>query len=283
MGATERSVEAGEYSFSIEAGGQTHNFTIAVNENDTNESIQERMAAAINERDIGITASVTSVEATDDQEATTSLSLVSDNTGTDAAFTVSGDLTSAMGVTDATQEAQNAVFSVNGGEERTSQSNDVSLAAGITATLTGSGTTSVSVERDARSATEAVTGLVDALNSALRSANASDGRGSARFVNDIQSMNRNYAASLARVGISVSRNGELSIDEEQLERAAQDGSLDRLFADQQFGFGARMERIATNAANSELYANAQVNFNFDQGQLFFSLLNNTGSLFNLLI
>ena len=286
MSASGNAVKAGEYSFSIEAGGKTHEFTIDVKEGDSNADIQEKMAAAINEKDIGVSASVSSTKATDDKEATTSLSITADKTGTDSEFTVkdvSGNLASSMGVADATQKAQNAVYSVNGGAERTSQSNDVSIADGVTATLKSSGTTSVSVERDAKSAVEGVKGLVDSLNSALKSASVEDGRGSSRFVSDIQAMNKNYSASLSRVGISVSSTGELSIDEKKLEKAAQDGSLDRLFADQRFGFGARMDRIANNAVNSELYANAQVNFSFDRGQLMFFNMHNSGLLFNLLI
>ena len=287
MGAKESAVAAGEYSFAIEAGGKTHNFTISVDEKDTNASIQEKMAQAINKSDVGVTASVTS----DDKKGTTSLSLTSDSTGTDAAFTVKdveGDLTSAMGVKDATQKAQNAVYSVNGGEEKTSQSNDITIATGVTATLKESGTTSISSERDTKSAMEGITELVDSINAALKSANEGDGRGSSRLANDIRTMNNSYADSLARVGISVSSNGELSIDEKKLEQAAKDGSLDRFFSDQRYGFNARAERIASNAANTEYYADKQLGFSFDsfsfnQNQLKFFNMHNAGLLFNMLI
>ena len=281
MDSSKSAVEAGEYSFSIEAGGKTHNFTINVDENDDNASIQEKMAAAINKQDIGVTATVTA----DDKTGTTSLSLASDETGTDAAFTVkdeSGNLAESMGVTDSTQKAQNAVYSVNGGAERTSQSNDVKLADGVTATLKGAGTTSISAERDTKSATEAAKKLVDAINTALKNAGAGDGRGAARLANDIKAMNRNFSGALAGVGITVSRNGELSIDEAKLEKAAQDGRLERVLGNEQSGFGARAERIANNAVDSEYYADIQANFSFDRGQLLFQKLQSVGMLFNML-
>ena len=281
MSASERAVETGEYSFSIEAGGKTHNFTISVDENDDNASIQEKMAAAINKEDIGVTASVT----TDDQKGTTSLSLASDETGTDAAFTVkdeSGNLAAAMGVTDSTQQAQNAVYSVNG-DERTSQSNEVNLADGVTATLKGVGTTTISAERDTKSATGAAKQLVDAINSALKNAGAGNGQGAARLAGDIKAMNRNFSGALAGIGITVSRNGELSIDEAKLEKAAQDGRLEKVLGNTQSGFGARAERIANNAVNSEFYADIQANFTFDRGQLLFRKLQNVGMLFNMLV
>ena len=286
MTADTTGVQAGEYNFAIEAGGNTYNFTINVDANDTNASIQEKMATAINEQNIGVNASVTATAATEGNAATTSLSLTSAATGTDAAFTVTdgeGGLAAAMGVADATQNAQNAVYSINGGETITSQSNDVSLAAGVNATLTGTGTTSISLERDSQSAMDGIRGLVDSINSALKSANASDGKGSAKFVSDIQTMNQSYSASLAKMGISVSKDGELSIvDEELLQKATMDGSADRLFADSRFGFGARLDKIASNAAKTELYADVQANFSFDKGQIMYQQMQNAGALFNML-
>jgi len=286
LGADARAVDAGEYAFTVEAGGETHSFTVTVDENDTNASIQQKMADAINERGIGVNASVTATAATDGSEATTSLSLSSANTGTDAAFKVEdsvGGLASEMGVTTATQDAQNAVYSVNGGAEVTSQSNNVSLAAGVSATLTGSGSASISLARDTKSAVEGVRGLVNSINSAIDSVNASDGRGTARFAGDLRAMNQSYSASLSRMGIEVSKDGKMSIvSEELLGRAAEDGSLDRLFADQKHGLGARLDRIAGNAANTEQYADIQANFRVDQGQLVFQKLQTVGMLFNML-
>ena len=286
MGADAKDVKAGEYSFAIEAGGETHNFTIKVDENDTNASIQEKMAAAINERDIGVNASVTATEAADGKEATTSLSLTSAATGTDSAFTVKedpGGIASAMGIAGATQNAQNAIYSVNGCEDITSQSNDVSLTAGVTATLTGSGSASISLERDSKSAVDGIRGLVDSINSALKSAGENEGRGSTRFVSDIQTMNKSYSASLEKMGIAVAKDGSLSIvDEDKLAKATADGSADRLFADKRFGFGARLDKIADNAAKTDLYADIQANFKFDRGQLMFQKMQNVGILFNML-
>jgi len=129
----------------------------------------------------------------------------------------------------------------------------------------------------------AATDLVNALNSALQSANAGDGRGSARLASDIQTLTRNYSSQLAAAGITVSRNGELSIDRAKLERAASNGSLDRLFTNERTGFSARAERIADNAANSDKYADMQLNFSFQSGQFKFFNIQNAGLLFNMLI
>jgi flagellar hook-associated protein 2 len=268
--ADARYVSSGAFSFEIEVGDSTHTFNINVLDSDDNESIQRRMAQAINTRNIGVTASV-ATETTgtgNNTETTSTLNLTAAQTGTNNAFTVTdvtGNLADAMGVTTVDQEARNAIFSVNGGFERHSQSNEVSLAAGVTATLRYEGTTDISFARPTNEATRAVTDLVNSINSAISDTNARDGRGSARFLDDLRGMNRTFAPALARVGISVNNDGRLSIDQDRLSRAAEDGSLARLFENDSFGFGARVGRIAQNAAQSNFYVNAPSPVNISSG------------------
>jgi flagellar hook-associated protein 2 len=280
----DRDVNPGTFSFSIQTGGRTHNFTMRVEAFEDNEAVQRRMAETINARGIGVTASV-ATEGTG-QNATSSLTLTGDQTGAGNAFTVrdtSGNLAETMGVTDATQEAQNAIYSVNGGVVRESASNEINLGRGVTATLQGEGTTDISFTRNAQQAIEAATSLVNALNSALRNTNTNDGRGSERFVSDIQGMNRTFASALSRVGINVQADGQLSIDSARMERAAADGSLSRMFDnDRNFGFAGRAERIANNAASGS-YRNAPnpVNFTSPNNQFNFGNVDNFSSLLNL--
>jgi len=283
--ANERAVDVGSFNFAIESGGRTHNFNINVAEGDDNATIQRRMAEAVNARDIGVRATM-AIEGTG-EEATTRLTLTGTQTGANNTFTVidefSGNIASAMGVAETSQEAQNAVFSLNGGFERTSQSNDVNIGAGITATLQGEGTTQLSFARNTQQAIDAATNLVNSLNSALRNTNAQDGRGSERFVSDIQGMNRAFANSLSRVGINVQGNGQLSIDEARMQRAAADGSLEQLF-DRNSGFGGRAERISSNAA-SGAYRNAPapVNISSPNTNFNFGNVDNMWSIMNLFV
>ena len=271
---------AGEHSFSIEVGGKTHSFQISVSASDTNEDVQKKMAELINKADIGISANIT----TDDKTGTTALSLTSTSTGTDQAFTVrdvQGNLASSMGVSKATQQAQNAIYSANGGPQVESQSNNISLAKGVNVTLTGSGSTSVSATRETGSAMAAAGSMVDALNSALKAANSGEGRGSTRFANDIHALIKRYSSQMALAGINVSKNGELSIDQTKMEKAAANGSLDRLMNNERIGLGAEVERIGQNAVSTDKYADSQLGFNFNRGQLNFFNVNNTGWLFNM--
>ncbi|MCL2215504.1 MAG: hypothetical protein FWB91_00660 [Defluviitaleaceae bacterium] len=275
-----RTIDSGAFSFEIEANGRTHTFNINVTDNHDNVSIQRLMANAINDRNIGVNATVQT--GTDDGSATSTLTLTSAQTGEGAAFRVtdaSGGLAAAMGIDTVDQQARNAIFSINGGEARTSQSNDVNIAAGVTATLTGEGRTDITFGREPGQLIGAVTDLVNAINSAMRSTNANDGRGSSRFLQDLHGMNVTFASALSRVGIDVQNNGQLSIHAGRLEAAAADGSLSSFFEGR--GFGARVERIANNAINTNHYANAAAPVNFNNNMFNFENTNNQWNMFNL--
>ncbi|MCL2225981.1 MAG: hypothetical protein FWB96_13520 [Defluviitaleaceae bacterium] len=256
MTASARNVSAGTHTFEIETGGRTHTFNVNVLEGDDNAAIQRRMAATINAADIGITASVRAGR--EDGAAVSTLTVASSQTGTDNEFSIrdaaGSNLVHAMqvdGSTEDSQAAQNALFTVNGGAVRESQSNDVNIGAGVTATLTGTGQTEITFGRSAENALSAARDLVNAINSAIRGTNANDGRGSERFLNHLIGTNVTFASTLSRAGIQVQRNGQLAIDESRLQAAAESGALENLG-----GFASRMERISSNAVNTRHYANS---------------------------
>jgi hypothetical protein len=273
--ASSRNVTAGEHTFSIEANGKTHEFTINVSADDTNGSIQRMMANTINASDIGVTAAVRT--GTEDGATTSTLTLTGTQTGAGNNFTVTGDIAQSMGVTDTTRAAQNAVYSLNNGETLTSQTNDINIAAGVNITLTGEGSTNITFGRTAEQAVSATRDLVSAINSAIRSTNPNDGRGSSRFINDLIGMNVTFTDSLARVGINVQNNGQLSIDEDRLRAAAADGSLERLD-----GFTRRAGNIASNAATRH-YANAAPPVNVSTNNFNFGNTANLWSSFNMFV
>jgi hypothetical protein len=268
--ATDRAVGSGTHSFSIEVGGTTHDFNINVTAGDNNASIQRRMATAVNDANIGVRAGVTAAN------GETTLTFTAAQTGTNSAFTVTGNIADEMGVTTTNQAARNAIYSINGGFDRVAQSNEVSIGAGVTATLRGEGRTNITFGQNVQAVTRAATDLVNAINSALRNTNANDGRGSERFLNDLQGLNRTYASQLSRMGIDVQNNGQLAINQERLASAAADGSLGRLL-DSSSGFGARVERISNNATNTRHYRNALNPLDFTSPNTGFNFGNTSGS------
>jgi flagellar hook-associated protein 2 len=196
-------VSPGNFSFAITTGGQTHNFNINVAADDDNSTIQQRMADAINQRNIGINATVTT-GTNAAGGATSTLNLAARQTGTNNAFTVTdttGNLASTMGITDISQNARNARFAINGGNEQTSQTNNISIRDGITLNLHNVGTTDITFGRGfggigvgnvgGSSSVNMATNIVNALNFALGVSNIagtsqSGVRGHHRFVADIR-------------------------------------------------------------------------------------------------
>jgi flagellar capping protein FliD len=224
-----RNVDADNFTFEIQSGNRTHTFNITVGENDTNAIIQRRMAEAINTRDIGVRAAVAS--GVEDGAATTTLTLTGTQTGAVNAFEVrdvTGNLAAAMQLDSVTTEAQNAIFTING-DTRETASNEVNIAAGVNLTLTGEGEANITFGRTTAQSISAMRDLVSSINSAIRGTNPNHGRGSQRLVNDLIGANISFESSLARIGINVQQNGQLSINEDQLQAAAADGRLDQFF------------------------------------------------------
>jgi len=283
LASKDKSAATGWSSFSIETNGKKNVFTINVEAGDNNEKIQQKMADAINSRKIGVTASVNKYE----KEGKSELSLTSVRTGENGKFSVSdmygGTLAAATGITNVRQEAQNAVYSINGGAEKTSESNDISIEKGVDATLKGAGSAVISFDSDTDSAVKAVKDLVGAVNTALKAANPTDGGGSSRFALDVAGMNKSYSSALSKVGVNVSRSGELSVNESKLKDAAKDGSLGKVFDNNSFGFTNRASHIANYAANTNYYGDSSRNYSFSNGAFNLMVQGGLGMLFDMSI
>jgi len=225
------------------------------------------MAAAINGKNVGVTASV----AADSKNATSKLSLTSTETGSKNGGSVfeitdtKGNLADKMGVTQISQNAQNAVYTVNGGEEKTAASNNIDLGNGVTATLKDAGKTTLTFQRDGSGAIDKVKELVGSLNSILAEAARGEGRGSDRLGLAITSMNKAYKGTLEKAGINVSQGGMLSVDEDKLKKAAENGSLEKIFQSKgNYGFAYRAGHIAQNMSQTSIYIDkAPNNFGYD--------------------
>ena len=265
--SSEKSLSSGSYGFSIEIGGKTHLFNISVSAADNNDSIQQKMASAINSRNIGVTAAITSNTA----DKTSKLSVSASETGTSdikaPVFKIkdtTGNSASAMGITDITQAAQNAVYSVNGGVQKTSKSNNVDLGNGVTATLKDSvaGMASLSFKPDNSVAVSVVKDLVKSLNSALTESWNTSGKRFQELASAISGMNKAYKPALEMIGINVSKDGYMSVDEKKLQAASEDGSLQKFFrmdnGSVNYGFAARAQKISGDMASGHYAGNTSV-------------------------
>lgn len=259
LSATGKALSTGWKQFEIEVDGKKTQVSFQVTSTDNNESIQKKMAEAINAKNIGVKASVSY----DSTNKTSQLKLESTNTGDDVKnkFTVrdvtnGGNAVSAMGIGTATQNAQNAIYKINDGDYVTSKSNKVDLGNGVTATLKKASDTPVKVSlgTESKSSINKVRDMVNAFNGLLATAedNKND-RSAARLLNQLKGLSTSYSASLERIGISVSSDGYLSIDSDKMEKAAENGNLEKFFkqnGDTNYGFANRLNSVAESVSKN---------------------------------
>jgi len=281
----------GNNQISLNVGGRQFDINFNVSATDTNHDVQQRIAGAINSRGIGVSANVSR----DTNAGTSSLVLQSRETGVDRAgqpnFTVSGGgAADVVAVGNITQQAQNAEFRVNRGFTgalQTSRSNDVNLGFGISAQLRDTGNVEVNMTRDETAQINSFRDLVNNFNALMQSAqDNSNARGTSRLEQQLSGLVGANAASLNRAGITMNRDGFLTINETQMRTAAQNGTLERLAQDGgsrgTFGFVNRLERTVDNAIRNPAALMNDNQFNQNSNRHFHQMnqLMHTGMLFN---
>ena len=244
---------AGSHQMTLNVGGRNFDINFNVSATDTNRDVQQRIANAINNRNIGVTASVSA----DANAGTSALVLQSSETGINIAgqpnFTVTGG--GALGVGTITQQAQNAEFRVNRGFTgalQTSRTNEVNLGFGITAELRAVGRVEVNMARDEVAQINSIRDMVNNFNALMQTAqDNSPGRNISRLEQQLTGLVQANSSTLSRVGISMNRDGFLSIDENRMRTAAESGALERFATDGgstgNFGFVNRLARTVDNA------------------------------------
>lgn len=252
MTANETSgARAGTNKVAIEIDGKnTAYLDVKVTEGDTNREVQQKLADKINSSKLGLTASVEYNKETGES----SLLIKANETG--VAFKIRDVDTgagTANGIVDATkaadisQAAQKAEYTVNNGATRTSASNTVDLGSGISATLkkvTEAGKpVTVNINGNTDKVTNAVKDLVKGYNELLSQANSGN---ASKLASQLTGAAKSYSAALSRAGISMDKDGKLSVDSDKLKKAAEDGSLERALGSNS-GFVNRMDQISKKA------------------------------------
>ena len=221
----DRTMPGGAFTFEIEVGGNTHQISFNAPQAMTNRDFQQRMADAINQANIGVKASVST------SNNHSALNLESRKTGASQDFSVrdvEGNAVERMGVADMTRTAQDAVFSVNGGEKQTSATNDIDLGGGLRVTLVDSSSEPVSITRgrDSAGMLSSMRQIVSQVNSLLDAVRGNDSDlNTRRLLRDLEGVVRRNRRALEGMGITIARNGSLQIDENKLRTAAEDGTL----------------------------------------------------------
>ena len=247
----------GTNTIAIDMGGKTTQVSVNVAAGDSNKAVQQKLADAINKSGINVKATVE----TDSETNTSVLKLESKVTGSDGrnSFTVrdvTGDLASQTGANDVSQAGRDAIYSVNGGEARTSQSNTVNLGNGVTATFKKASTEAVTVApgKDANAPRKAVEDMVknynDLFSTALKNTNDTKAQS---LASRLMSTSSTYSGALSKIGIGFDGSGKMTIDSKKMDQAQEDGSLERFFTEnsgRNYGFTNQLSRIADNVSNN---------------------------------
>lgn len=237
----------GNHVFEITINGETQQFSFEVPQNATNASFQALMANAINNaNDFPIKAAVTNG----------ALTLTSTDTGEINGFSIAditGNAVELTGVDNVSQAAKNALFTLNGGEQQTSATNEVDLGGGLTVTLVSASEAEIGIfmGQDRRAMQSAVQEVVLRFNLLLNAAleNSAD-RNTRMLANDLQRAARFARRDFERIGIHMSNDGVLSINETALNAAMENGTLERFFVGNngrgQNAFISRLQRVSNN-------------------------------------
>ena len=249
--------KSGVNRFSIEKDGKTTDFSINVSAGDKNKDVQQKMADAVNQAGIGVKATVE----TDTKTNTSTLKLESTNTGSSQKNTfvvkdATGDLAAKTGINAISQEGRDAVYSVNGGAERTSQSNNINLGNGVTATLKKASEEEVTVSRGKNIdlAIATAENLVKSYNDLyVEAAQRTNDAKSQKLATKMVNTSKTYFNSLSEIGIGFNGDGKMTIDSKKMNQAAESGKLEKFFTEnsgRNYGFTNQIGKLADSVSRN---------------------------------
>lgn len=263
--------------FAIRAGDATTELSINIQQGDTNRDVQQRMADAINSSGAGVRASVEF-----DAETNTSMLRLEGTTtgsGPASAFSVTdvggGNLVAQTGANEVARQGQDAIFRVNDGPERRSQSNTVFIGNGVTATFNAASEEAVRITwgQETNVTRSGVEDMVRSFNDLFSA--AAERRGdpnSQRLASSMLNMSTAFASSLSDIGIGFDNSGRMTVNAQRMDQAAESGALERFFTGGgNNNFASQLTRLAGNVArnpgnfvtNSLFGNNATGNFGYN--------------------
>lgn len=204
--------------------GNVTSINIEFGSTEDNKTNLNQMAAALNEKNLGITASVS------EADGKSTLVITSDKTGTEHAF--SAELTGGNALNiglEEKQQARDAKYTVDGGEEQISQSNTVKLLDGnLSVMFKGTGSTDIARRTtDDAQTIEAVKKFADSYNKVLSFLGKyKDKSGTLNSIACSYGTTRLLSGTLSQIGIHADSKGGLSIDEVRLKGALRDNRED---------------------------------------------------------
>lgn len=252
----------GTYSFDLSTNMSTYEFQFTVGNGENNRDIIEKLDHLVNSSNLGITSSIL------ERNHTSALELTSTQTGlseqehslftiTPAATADSMRAMTLLGISNVAQEASNSSFLLNG-NERSSLSNNFTINNIFDITLnkiSGDEEVHIGFKNDVESVAHNIITLVDAYDKILYSSENfanGDNKRNAKLFNDLSSVARNFSKDLESLGIGVSSNGYLAVDEDALKATLEEGDLDaslKTLGKFKDAIGNKANEIAVNPMN----------------------------------
>ena len=260
-------IKPGEYSFDLSINDVIYEFQFKVDNSETTNNIQNKIARLINRSNIGLTANIK-----EDSLGNTAINIESESTGingtTPVIFSIKSDdannqpLIDTLGLDRVTQYPVNAIFDVDG-DERSSMSNSITInkAYDVKLSKVTEEPVTISLKADADSIVESLNELVAGYNNLISVTNDENNnhfQGTEKLQNEIASIARSYKKQLADSGLSLNKDGTISADKEVIINADNKDALSHIYESLNSFKNSIKEKAENIALNPMDYVNNKI-------------------------
>lgn len=227
-------IRKGTYFFDINIGDYTYELSFKVKEDDTNESIQDKLIRLINKGGIGVTASK-DINENGDTAIIIESSAIGKQKDSKEIFSIldseksDGDIVGKFGLNSVSQYSSNAYFLLNG-VEHTADSNTFSVKHQYLLNLknisNANEKVTIGTKHDIDSTIENVKELISAYNNMVDLALSNNKSKDNPLMKDISNVSKHYKNSLESAGFILEEDGRVSLEESLLVQSAREGTLD---------------------------------------------------------
>lgn len=260
-------IKPGEYSFDLSINDVIYEFQFKVDNSETTNNIQNKIARLINRSNIGLTANIK-----EDSLGNTAINIESESTGingtTPVIFSIKSDdannqlLIDTLGLDRVTQYPSNAIFDVDG-DERSSMSNSITInkAYDVKLSKVTEEPVTISLKADADSIVESLNELVAGYNNLISVTNDENNnhfQGTEKLQNEIASIARSYKKQLADSGLSLNKDGTISADKEVIINADNKDALSHIYESLNSFKNSIKEKAENIALNPMDYINNKI-------------------------
>lgn len=260
-------IKPGEYSFDLSINDVIYEFQFKVDNSETTNNIQNKIARLINRSNIGLTANIK-----EDSLGNTAINIESESAGingtTPVIFSIKSDdannqpLIDTLGLDRVTQYPANAIFDVDG-DERSSMSNSITInkAYDVKLSKVTEEPVTISLKADADSIVESLNELVAGYNNLISVTNDENNnhfQGTEKLQNEIASIARSYKKQLADSGLSLNKDGTISADKEVIINADNKDALSHIYESLNSFKNSIKEKAENIALNPMDYVNNKI-------------------------